>query len=184
LLDDDDEYLSSFLQSTYEQLNDSGPTIGFSWCGANIYDYGIDGGVLGVTAKNFITDCESNLLLFEQLFSIGTGYGLTIKSECIKKVGVFDEGYRVVEDTDFFLRLLTGGFYPRIIPGVHIALHNQHLVRLTSKEMHALRIREGYEMLKKYESFFDVYPSIYKKCLDHLQFLERELGQVSEPLNA
>lgn len=177
-LDDDDEYLESFLQSTYEQLHPSDVSIGFSWCGANIYHYNADGTMQNTRlTKTFVSEGNTNESLFDQLFSIGSGYGLTVKTACIRKTGAFDERYRVVEDTDFFLRLLTAGFYPRIVPGIHIALHNQHQVRLTSSAMHELRIREGKVILEKYQDFFTLYPSIYKKCNDHLLLLERELKQ-------
>src|SRR5688572_9163762 len=43
-LDDDDEYLSSFLESTHAALREMPSQIALSWCGAKIIDYPDDSG--------------------------------------------------------------------------------------------------------------------------------------------
>jgi len=64
----------------------------------------------------------------------------------VKRVGSFNTKLRVSEDTDFFFRILSDGFVPVVVSGVHVVLHDHLMARLQSPAMLMERIRacEGF----------------------------------------
>jgi glycosyltransferase involved in cell wall biosynthesis len=175
-LDDDDEYTSSFLESTYQCIKDSPDEVGLTWCSARYIDYPKTHG-MPLIARDRIFDVNycSPAALFEQLLSIGVGFGVTIKRNCFEKSGTFNENLRTAEDTDIFLRILGTGFVPKVVPGIHITLHNHNAPRLTGIAMHHRRISEGNELLKRHADFLARHPTIDKKIKDHIEALQKEV---------
>jgi glycosyltransferase involved in cell wall biosynthesis len=175
-LDDDDEYVVSFLQKTYDRLAGSPFSVGLSWCGSLHIDYP-DVSVGESDYRKRIVDhrYESELELFECLMSIGTGFGVTVKASCLREIGIFDSKLTVVEDADFFLRLLSSGFVPTIVPGVHITIHNHRNVRLTSVAMHKQRIKECRYLLEQHTSFLEEMPTLRKQLKLQIQDLENQM---------
>jgi len=174
-LDDDDEYLSSFLSSTHARLKHSSETVGASWCGVKFIDDSQDG-----TVSESIMDfpiLEDERTVIRALFSIGISFGFTGKAECIRKVGPFDSGLKVASDTDYFFRMLVQGFVPVIVPGVHVVCHIHLGDRLTNIGWHAERIRTWEKWLFiQYSDFLDQHPDLKRGLQGYVESLKKEMG--------
>ena len=108
-LDDDDEYRSSFLSSTYACLKNTRAGIGLSWCSAEYIRYAQGAaGRQRTDVREFATNYKDRCALFRRFLSIGMGFGVTFKASCLKKVGRFNTELRVEEDTDFFFQFIAG----------------------------------------------------------------------------
>lgn len=110
MLDDDDEYLPSFLDRTNAVLRDAPESVGFCWSGISwIKD--LPGGVeqhlrSEVWRPEFRTRDEAyRAFLINR--RIGTNCGLTVRRSVLAEVGGFDEALRGgAEDTDLLIRLV------------------------------------------------------------------------------
>ncbi|WP_123511035.1 glycosyltransferase family 2 protein [Pseudomonas frederiksbergensis] len=174
-LDDDDEYHPTFLQSTYDRIESTPQSVGLAWCSISCIDYpDVPGNTVKIRERIFDTEYPDNIALFEQLMSIGTGCGVTIKKECIDRVGLFSMGLHAVEDTDMFLRILTAGYVPIVIPGIHITVHNHKNARLSSVGVHRTRICECRKLLMEHNLFLRGFPSLQRQILRHINFLKTE----------
>ena len=162
-LDDDDEYLPSFLNATRDALQGSPPEVALSWCSVqHVVDS--DKGA-HVTHRQFATQYGTQRALFEALLSIGTGFGVTVKAAALREVGSFNAQLRAVEDTELFYRIISRGFVPLVIPGTHVTIHEHEGPRLTDSRMSSLRIRECEWLLREYGPWLDQYPSIRHNLL-------------------
>jgi glycosyltransferase involved in cell wall biosynthesis len=165
-LDDDDEYLESFLKATYDTLRDTPPEVALCWSSARcVEDSVLPGAVPRVTEILFATEYATLEGLFQAFLSIGTGFGVTLKAAALGDVGAFDTRLRTIEDTDLFYRLLERGFVPTVLPGIHIVLHDHHEPRLTHRDRHATRIRECEWLVSEHAAFMDRYPSLRRDLL-------------------
>jgi glycosyltransferase involved in cell wall biosynthesis len=176
LLDDDDEYERTFLSSTYECLLATPDEVGVSWCGANRIIYPINSDEFFVyVILNFPISYSSQTALFEKFISIGTGHGITIKRKCIDVVGLFDSQFKVVEDTDFFIRILENGFCPVVVPGVHITLHDHKNQKLSNASLHPIRVTECHRLLSRHAEFFKEFPLFQSNMENHIKSLEGQM---------
>jgi glycosyltransferase involved in cell wall biosynthesis len=187
-LDDDDEYLSSFLSSTYACLKDTSEEIGVSWCGAKFVRESSDAGGAPIVRRREIPSHESRQALLEDFVKVGTGHGVTIKATCLSKVGCFNESLRVASDTDMFFRILAQGFTPLAVPGVHIVRHYHRGSRLTGGVMYPARIQAWEWLLEHHWKFLDEYPTIKNNLLASVESLKQNVskGGTNElfPMNA
>lgn len=99
-LDSDDTFEPDFLKISYETLSNSDKNTGFMWTGSNIYQ----GGKIDKQIWRPKREETPNLTFLKEL-KIGSGAGVTVKSEVFEKCGHFDERLPAAEDTDFFLRI-------------------------------------------------------------------------------
>jgi glycosyltransferase involved in cell wall biosynthesis len=175
-LDDDDEYLSSFLESTHAALREMPSQIALSWCGAKIIDYPDDsGGCRRVRTREFETDYPEQIKLFENLLSIGSGFGVSIRTDTLRQIGCFDPRLKTVEDADLFLRFLSAGLLPTVVPGVQVVLHNHNERRLTGVANHEARIRECEWLLGRHAVFLGHHPSLHRQLVYQIETLEKQL---------
>jgi len=176
-LDDDDEFLSSFLSSTYTSLKNTPEEIGVSWCGVKFIDYSRDAdGVPNVRIRKFAAH-KNRQTLVQDFLSIGTGYGVTIKADCLRKVGPFNSALKVASDTDMFFRILVQGFSPLAVPGVHVVRHNHHGPRLTDVALYQERIWTWEQwLLRQYSGFLDEHPALKDILLVYVDSLKKKLG--------
>ena len=173
-LDDDDEYQSSFLSSTHACLKDTPASTGLSWCSVEYIRYAQEpAGTQRTEVREFPTQYEDECALFRKFLSIGTGFGVTIKASCLKKVGGFNAKLKVESDTDFFFRILSDGFVPVIVSGVHVVLHDHPMARLQSPATLAERIRACEGFLRQYSEFMDKYPPVRTDFLHYLASLKQ-----------
>jgi glycosyltransferase involved in cell wall biosynthesis len=106
-LDDDDEYARDFLDVTAAALLGTEARIGASWSPINpSFEHVFDDR----------TQAEGEAALLQDFLSAGAGCGLTIKAECLRRIGGFHEALRIGEDTELFVRFLAAGFRPLQLP--------------------------------------------------------------------
>ncbi len=133
-LDSDDEFLPGFLagmEATFSKLD---PQIGFVWAGIETVDAKGDRAPVdedGWTPET-VTD---RYLAFLTRFRGGTDHGLTIRRECVEKVGLFDERLRAAVDTDFVLRLVQQ-YDCRAIPEPLVVVHEDGRDRVRRNTRH------------------------------------------------
>jgi glycosyltransferase involved in cell wall biosynthesis len=104
-LDDDDEYLPEFLNTVYNFFLTTGSEIGFVWSGISIVK-DTERGEVEVLNKVWpasFPDRQSELVAAT---TIGNGYGVCIRKECIEKTGLYDESIKMGQDADFLFRLV------------------------------------------------------------------------------
>jgi glycosyltransferase involved in cell wall biosynthesis len=182
LLDDDDRYLSDFLLRTYETLSNTSSAVGFSWCSVRFVNHGIGtSSEPRVVDKRFPTCYPTQEMMFAELLNIGTGFGLTFKSECLRAIGPFNEALTCVEDADFFLRLLVAGVQPFIIPDILVEIHNHCASRLTGHSRARTRITENEWLIDRYSSFFTRYPGLRIQLEEYISRLKHQL--LREPVD-
>jgi GT2 family glycosyltransferase len=182
-LDDDDEYLSSFLSSTYACLRDTPEEIGISWCGAKFVRESSEVGGPPVVRVREIPAHKDREALLEDFVKVGTGHGVTIKATCLGKVGPFNETLKVASDTDMFFRILAQGFTPLAVPGVHIVRNYHRGTRLTGSGLYPERFRTWEWLLAEHSRFLDEHPSIKNNLLASVQSLKQNVSNGgSDPL--
>ena len=175
-LDDDDEYSPSFLRETYATLRDSTDEVGVSWCGAKFIDYPVDPDAATSVRIVEFAKHEDRRTLLQDFLSIGTGFGVTIKSDCLKKVGPFNGALKVSSDSDMFFRVLVKGFLPMVVPGVHVVRHNHREARLQSVTFDQERIRTWEDWIfVQYAGFLDENPILKSGLLGYIDFLKKGL---------
>ncbi len=172
-LDDDDEYKPEFLANTANVIEKYGDEFSFSWSNVELKCYSENGTEYYFRERFFKEKYISNELLFAELLSIGTGFGITIKKECLFVIGLFNKNLRVVEDTDLFIRLLSYGYVPRLVPSNNILIHDHHESRLTSTETEQVRIDEALFLLREHKVFFYKYPILRRQLEFHIETLQQ-----------
>lgn len=106
-LDDDDEYHPQFLERMVELLAQSGPEVGFGWCGAELVD-DTDPRATPRRARTWSPRFGSRheaYLGFLRSRKIGTGCGLVVKRKAFERSGLLDESLRAAVDTELLVRL-------------------------------------------------------------------------------
>jgi glycosyltransferase involved in cell wall biosynthesis len=175
-LDDDDEYRSSFLSSTYACLENTPASVGVSWCSVEYIRYAEEPTrKRPAEVRDFATEYANSCTLFRQFLSIGMSFGVTIKASCLRQVGGFNTALKVEEDTDLFYRVLSHGFAPITVPGVHILRHDHHMVRLTGPAMLTESIRACKGFFRQYSELMDKYPLLRTDLLLYLASLKTRL---------
>lgn len=158
-LDDDDEYTPAFLERMRESFLKDGNNCGFIWSGIER--------VMDTTSGEIIL----SRLVWPAVFSdkvkgliaatsIGNGYGLCIKKNCIDGIGYYDENLKVAEDTDFLIRL-SQKYEFQTIPEVLVRIHKHEYNQLTRNENLNERIQGKETILMRYNSYFAQYHGLY-----------------------
>jgi glycosyltransferase involved in cell wall biosynthesis len=178
-LDDDDEYLPSFLYLTHTTLRDSPDEIGISWCGVRFIDDPITPRASCASRTRTFGQYNNRQSLLEDFLTIGTGFGVTIKSDCLKKVGLFNDALKVSSDSDMFIRILVSGFTPTALPGVHVVRYNHHGARLQSIDTIPERIRTWEWFLFEYSDFLDDNPILRRNFVNYIDTLRKKLESSS-----
>jgi glycosyltransferase involved in cell wall biosynthesis len=175
-LDDDDELRSTFLSSTYACLEKTPASIGLSWCSVEYIRYAREPtGTRPTEVREFATEYANSCTLFRQFLSIGMGFGVTIKATCLSEVGGFNTALKVEEDTDLFYRVLSHGFAPVAVPGVHVLIHDHLMARLTGSAMLTEKIRACKGFFRQYSELMDKYPLLRTDLLLYLASLKTRL---------
>jgi glycosyltransferase involved in cell wall biosynthesis len=171
-LDDDDEYLTSFLSATWASLRNTSDNVALSWCGARYVADHLAGREAEDDGSRFDVDRSDDADLRRALISIGTGHGVAVKLNCLKRIGLFDNRLRAVEDSDLFLRLLIAGYRPVRVPGVHVIVHDHDQGRLTDPRMHEVRRHEAEALLVRYGAGLRNLPSVRNELVAILRRLK------------
>jgi glycosyltransferase involved in cell wall biosynthesis len=157
-LDDDDEYFPSFLQRTSQALQSNSKEVGFVWTGVRRVKDTPEGEVLWYErnwTKPFLTKEEAYL----GATSIGNGFGLTVKRTCFGIVGLYDESFKVCEDTELLFRLARH-FKCAVIPEILVKIHSHQNSQLTQRSNFSLRLELYEEILRRNLDLLDKYPEL------------------------
>ncbi|WNO11321.1 glycosyltransferase family A protein [Teredinibacter sp. KSP-S5-2] len=153
-LDDDDELSSNFLSMTYQYHKARSFDVDMSWSSVTSLET-VRGKVVAkpiVWGRQYQSYEHSPVRLLRS----GLGYGVVITKELFSKVGGLDSSFKLVEDTEFFTKFLSQGYFPHEITSTNVFMHVHRAVRLT-KDVNTFknRILEIERVLSLYRSYFD-----------------------------
>ncbi len=167
-LEHDDEWLPQKLEKQLKVLENLSNNAGLIACEGYLIDgKGSNKGVYKfVYEKPFITKNEF-YLFFEKwqmfLLSLST---VLIKTEVIKKIGLFDEKLKTTADIDFYFRVLKNfDFYFLKEPLINYSVSQESLSR---KQFWLKSMPEYKYLLEKYKEDFENYPNAYSKFLRNI----------------
>lgn len=169
-LDDDDEYMPEYLNEVLKFFNVYKNETDFTWTGISLVKDTKDGEILlkNIAWSQPFRNTENSLI---EATSIGNGYGLCVKRECIDEVGLFDENLKMASDTDYLFRLARK-FKFRVISKNLVKIHQHQNYQLTDAENDFERIRcyevileRNHELLNKYPDLLAIhYNSVARIC--------------------
>jgi glycosyltransferase involved in cell wall biosynthesis len=169
ILDDDDEYYSTFLEKMHLLFQSAPSHIGFAWAGI----------------RRVMDSSEGEALLYEKVWpaiiqpreaayiaatTIGNGFGLTMKKECLLTVGLYNEAFSVCEDTEHLFRL-TRSFEFATIPEILVKIHHHKDGQLTCQDKDGIRLTLHEKILDENADFIEPYPELF-----HVHF--RRLAEI------
>jgi glycosyltransferase involved in cell wall biosynthesis len=158
-LDDDDEYLPSFLDKMFIHFTHCGKNIGFVWAGiSRIRD--TDAGEELITSKIWPSEFSTKEEGLVNATSIGNGFGVCVRKKCIDETGLYDESLMIGEDTDFLFRL-AGKFDFETIPEVLVKIHQHGSTQLTDEKHYRIRIELKEKILARHNELLIKYPKLY-----------------------
>lgn len=157
-LDDDDEYLPAFLEKMNENFGLASKETGFFWTGIERIKDSESGEELlcdFIWPREFKTREEA----LTAASSIGNGFGLCIRKECIAGIGLYDEDLEVCCDTDFLIRLAEK-YECKTIPEILVRVHRHHN-QLTDSAKNTQRIITREILFNRYSDIFEKNPEMY-----------------------
>jgi glycosyltransferase involved in cell wall biosynthesis len=158
-LDDDDEYLPYFLKKIHDRFSQTGPKLGFVWAGiSRIKD--MDSGEIFLSSLTWPAQFSTKEQGLVAATSIGNGFGICVRKECIDIIGLYDESLIVGEDTDFLFRLAQN-FYFETIPEILVKIHQHDGTQLTSDQNFISRAEGKEKVLGRYRDLLMQYPALY-----------------------
>ena len=92
--------------------------------------------------------------------SIGNGYGVCIRRECIDAIGLYDETIQTGQDTEFLFRLAEKYNF-ETIPEVLVRLHTHSSSRLNDERNNLMRLELRERFLLKHEKLLKEFPDLY-----------------------
>lgn len=158
-LDDDDEYMPQFLEKMYSLFLKSDKDPGFAWSGISRIRDTPEGQIAGISLMwpYWFNNKEEGLIAAT---SIGNGFGVCIRRDCLEKTGLYDETLKVGTDTDFLFRLAIN-FKFCTIPEILVKVHQHRNNQLTAQENNAERLIVLETILERYKDFLQRYPGLY-----------------------
>jgi len=172
-LDDDDEYLPSFLEKLYFHFLQTDARIGFVWTGISMVldtKTGEEELYSKVWSSKFLTK-EDGLVAAT---TIGNGYGLCVRRECIDKTGLYDESIPMGHDADFMFRLVRKYDF-ETIPSVLVKIHQHNDSQLTQKGNNLLRLELRERILERHSDLLYQYPKLFFVHYKHVADLSYSL---------
>lgn len=163
-LDDDDQFADEFLAVTAKAFLNAGSRIGASWSAVEsttqTYEF------FGRYAPVVEEPADDHKFLSEFL-AAGAGCGLTIRMNCLKAIGGFNEAFRIGEDTELFVRMLAAGYRPVRLPPDLVLVERNAGGSLTTKATLARR-REAYQWIRAtYAEFLATQPKLSEYLSPH-----------------
>lgn len=167
-LDDDDEWFPQKLQLQYELLSNSPPTIGAVYTGQLWVEYDT-----GRILNQIIPDKRGNIYNHMMIDNaVGTPSSVTVRRDCFKTVGLFDERIHYPLDYDMWIRISKHyGFEYIRDPLVKYRVHPN---RLSSDVGSVILGWEG--LLKKHRQFFLTNKRAFSQHYRTLGHICRDIG--------
>lgn len=173
-LDDDDEYLPSFLEKMYDYFSGSGMESGFAWTGiARVKESGKRQRV--ISSKIWPSRFSSREKGLVAATSIGNGFGVCVRRECTDAVGFYDESLKFGQDTEYLFRLARN-FEFGTIPEVLVRIHVHEETQLTDIRNNRMRMEMRERILEKHADLLNKYPRLYSVHHKALAALAYRLG--------
>jgi glycosyltransferase involved in cell wall biosynthesis len=128
-LDDDDELAAGYLKRIKDTIRSYKDCCAV-WGGVKIIQK--VNNCVRVEERTYSDNYGQTKYLINDLMTIGVGFGFAINKDVFKEIGMFDESFRISEDTELFVRLVSNDFIPRPVPGIGVIKHEEHVERLSS----------------------------------------------------
>jgi len=175
ILDDDDEYHPDFLKKMHIFFQTAPPHIGFAWAGIRrVKDLHEDEVIL--SERIWPARFPNREAAYIAATTIGNGFGLTMKRECLDAVGLYNESFRVCVDTEHLFRLART-FDFAAIPDVLVKIHRHASGQLTDPEKYSLRLELHQQILESNADFIAPYPELFRVHAQRLAELSYLLKQ-------
>lgn len=172
-LDDDDEYLPTFLEKMFFHFSRCDSKVGFIWTGILMVrdnDSGEEKMYTKIWPSRF-TVKEKGLV---EATTIGNGYGLCVRRECVESIGLYDESFTMGHDADYLIRLARKYDF-ETIPSALVKIHQHGSFQLTSEKNNLLRLDIREKILEKHLDFLDLYPRLFNAHYKHVADLSYRL---------
>lgn len=151
ILDDDDEYHPDFLEKMHLFFQTASSHIGFAWTGIRrVKD--LPEGEVFLSERVWPAIFPSKDDAYVAATTIGNGFGLTMRRECLDEVGLYNENFRVCEDTEYLFRLARG-FDFATIPEILVKIHSHEKGQLTHRNKDELRLELHEKILMENAGF-------------------------------
>lgn len=151
IIDSDDEFLPGFLEEVHDLLSAAGDSFGFAFVN-NIRVRDTENGEVLVRKVPWMPpESRDNYLYFLNTRLGGTGYGLTIRRECLDEVGGFDEVLASVIDKDLIIRLA-----------------EKYGCKVSPRYLYKTHLHEGGRITDQHRTKIASYKRIYAKHIDTL----------------
>jgi len=176
LLDDDDEFVSSdFLYQSCCVLNSASKNFVVAIGNFEKVEYfnSAQPTCIAVSDNQTASSCRFDLI--DYFLSIGSGCGLTFRTQFLKECK-FDTTFLVAEDTEFFFRIISLGYYPIFLPTVGVRIHAHNGNRLSDSTHHLQRLYECQRVLKVYEKILTSFPKTKERFENCIIKLKNELS--------
>lgn len=152
-LDDDDEWVPSFLSQQRRLLEGVDDRVGFAWCNVCRQLYDETGRISATRYSHHRGRALGSPKLNSIAACVGAGNGLTVRHSCLAELGGFDESFTVGEDTELILKLLSNGWLPVVNESVGVIVHEHNAARL-SGDFAAYEAQDVYgRLLERYGSY-------------------------------
>jgi glycosyltransferase involved in cell wall biosynthesis len=158
ILDDDDEYYPAFLEKMHHLFQAAPASIGFAWTGIRRVRDTPEGETL-LYERVWPTEFQTREAAYIAATTIGNGFGLTMRRECLDAVGLYTESFRVCEDTEHLFRLARK-FDFATIPEVLVKIHHHENGQLTHQDKDKLRLELHEMILSENADFIAHYPEL------------------------
>lgn len=169
-LDDDDEFEMDFLRETRKLIDSD--ALDFCWSSVVIRCSKYPNEL--VRYRDFRNVYTSKVEKYENMMSIGIGFGVTINAEILRRIGGFDVSYSIIEDSELILRLVCQDIKAGVIRGRQVKLNDHSSHRLTSSDNNDCRIRECKRLIHEYAIILDYYPSLKLQLERQIESLRKE----------
>ena len=172
-LDDDDVMKSGYLKKLNDIIKNSSRINEFYYCGVDLFEL-VNSSKVYVGSRVFKDENDTLDIKITNALSIGTGFGLTVRTETLKKIGYFNVGYKYIEDTEFILRLVESGVEPVSICSCYIEVLKHSDNQLTSSKNNIMRANECLRLLDERKEFFDINSLAKEQLHNSYNYLVRE----------
>lgn len=175
-LDDDDDWHPNFAESMMEELerclladfawsdvrfkNDVTGEVNYRRHIENWSDVLFKNDRTGKPSFRSYDEQELKVARLGQVISIGGGFGLTVRTSVLHKMGGFRPDMIVAEDTDLMIRLAASGLKYTFLSKPLVNINNHNSMRLTDPEnRHTVR-QKTIDILNNHKAFFEKYPAL------------------------
>lgn len=158
-LDDDDEYLPGILEKILKTFDEAVNNPGFVWTGiTRVRD--TENGEEELRTQTWPADFENPVQGLMVSTAIGNGFGLSVKRECLKKSGFYDESFKVGVDTDYMINL-SKHYNFRTVPEVLVKIHHHGEGQLTHENYNRERRHSYGRIIRRHHKFLSQYWDVY-----------------------